>query len=242
VLLPACDFSGQSCPYIKYDVTQRVTLTATSTGYQSPVYSWTVGGQPATNGTMNVSAAVTYPKPGGDTDDRTDTVPLQVTLNGNSITVVNDSVLGAFDMQIAVSVDEDSTTAVPAQNGARRAGVVAPFVGCSIDEPDYDDAVKRCQKAADDLWVKTHKQHVPIPGPIDPGPLRDLEHVQHAWAMPAQRVDVRRALVTADQLESIDRRAGESLRTISVGVARRPALRGRGGARSDGKRNGRPSA
>jgi hypothetical protein len=229
VLLPACNFEGLEFPYKIYQDVESASLTATATGYHAPVFAWTVAGQllaPAA-GNVTVTADVTYADPGGNVRFSTDPIVLQYTINGSSLRLTNDAGQGSFDVLVAVVADEDPAQSDQATNGARRSGIVVSFIGRSIDEPDYQAAVERCSKAAHDLWVKTHPQHVPVPGPVNPGPLHEqdltLFHELPGWVTSQQREQVRVAIVEAAHLRADEPDAADSLRTILLNGIGLPA-------------------
>jgi hypothetical protein len=223
VLVPACNFGALEFAYTIYQGVETASLKATSTGYHAPIFTWSVGGQTFAPGTgsMTVTANVTYSDPGGFVRTSTDPIVLKYTASGASLSLTNDTVEGSFDVPVAVSVDEDPANSKQANNGARRSGVVVSFIGRSIVEPDYDDAVERCSKAALDFWKKTHPDHIPIPGPVNPGPIHEedlaLFHELPGWVSSDQREHMRIAIIESAQLRKDEPEAADGLRSILFG-------------------------
>jgi hypothetical protein len=180
-----------------------------------------------------VIADVTYTEPGGFVRSATETVVLKYATAGPTLQLTNDASEGSFDVLVGVSADEDPTQANQATNGARKSGVVVSFTGRSIDQPDYQAALDRCSKAAHDLWVKTHPQHVPIPGPVNPGPLHEddltIYHDLPGWITADQRERLRIAIIETAQLRADEPEAADALRTIlldGIGIATEPSIEG----------------
>jgi hypothetical protein len=227
ILIPACRFDDMQFTYTRYRHTETASLVASATGYHAPLFTWSVGGQKLSSarGTLVLPTDVTYPGPGGTTRISTDMIQLSYSVNGAKFTLTNDQVLGNFDVPITVSVDEDPTQSAQALNGARTAGVVASFVGATIDEPDYQKAVQRCRDAAREFWKLTHKAKETQPGPVNPGPIheRDLALFHHlpGWITSEQREAIRSVLVETSLIRVEAPEAADGLTAVlldSVGL------------------------
>jgi hypothetical protein len=224
VLIPTCNFEGAEFNYTSYKHVETASLAASATDYHAPVFTWSVAGQAlaAGNGTISIKADVTYPSPGGFTRTSTDIVILKYSSNGASLALTNDQVPGNFDVLVSVSVDEDPTQGAQAINGARTSGVVVSFVGLTIDESDYQAAVKRCQDAALEFWKSTHPDTEGHPGPVNPGPIHEddlsLFHQLPGWVTSRQREAIRMAIVQTSQLRTEMPEQADGLRTILLGV------------------------
>ena len=221
-LVPACDFSALEFEYTTYKHVEVASLRATATGYHAPVFSWTVAGQPVSGaGTLTPSVEVTYPGPGGRTRKSSDPVTLKFSATGDTLTLTNDQTSGNFDVAVAVTVDEDPATSAQAENGTRTTGLVVSYVGLSVDEPDYESAVKRCRDGAFEVWKQTHRKTKPKAGPVNPGPLHegDLELLRNlpGWITAAERDEVRKAIVYSAHLRAEAPEAADALRAVLLG-------------------------
>jgi hypothetical protein len=222
VLIPACDFSHVEFDYTSYKHIETASLKADMTGFHSPVFAWSVAGQllASSSGTITINADVTYPGPGGNSRTSNDAFVLEFVVAGNRLSLTNDLTEGNFDVPVSVSVDEDPAKAAQALNGARTSGLIVSYVGLTIDEPEYQSAVKRCSDAALEFWKATHPDVQQKPGPINPGPLHEQDtkilHELPGWITFAQREAVKNAIVDSAQLRAEVPEAAEAIRKIRL--------------------------
>jgi hypothetical protein len=229
-LFPVCCFKG---PY-GWTRTQQIEtakLRMSTMGYRTPSVSWTVNGHSvAGNGNIDIVASVTRDNPTGSTEGA-ETVTLAYQQANDELRLTNFSV-GNFDVTVSVATDE--TTATGGLGAARTAVVVVPFRGSDFEwDPQLARDQKRCDDAGDALWKFGHKATEKHPGPLDPGPLREIDReylrTLGAWVSEETWNGARTALLKAARLQEEKPAVADGLRKIFLSGLGLPApISGRG--------------